>query len=125
MQPNPATEKIERILAEKWDLAPVSPETDKLFQRISEDISEEQELLKQIVEEMWGRRVSNEEFQRQLELFKHSCMSGKAFREMMVDRLSTPRYACCPRCWYIRPRSSSNPANWFGVTCASGRSVAT
>jgi pimeloyl-ACP methyl ester carboxylesterase len=46
---------------------------------------------KAIVEEMWGRRVSEKEFQGQLRLFRQSYMSGRSWREIEVDRVPVAR----------------------------------
>jgi enterochelin esterase-like enzyme len=47
-----------------------------------------------IVEEMWGRKVTKQEYLGQLELFRQSFLSGRAFRELEVDRLPVGRLRC-------------------------------
>ena len=49
---------------------------------------------KAIVEEMWGRRVSDKEYQEQLNLFKQTFLSGKAFREMEIERPEIKKADC-------------------------------
>ena len=46
-----------------------------------------------IVEEMWGRKVTRAEYLAQLELFKKSRLSGKAYREMEIEKLPIGRIA--------------------------------
>lgn len=73
-----------------------------------------------IVEEMFGRKVTKQEYLAQLELFKKSRLSGKAYRELDIDKLPVGRIRCPLLILGISRRNAAHAvmfqkrnANWF------------
>lgn len=73
-----------------------------------------------IVEEMWGRRVTQAEYRRQLALFKRTWLSGRAFRELEIDRPIVGEARCPTLILGIAARNRahawlyrSTPSSWY------------
>ncbi len=74
----------------------------------------------EIVEEMWGRKVTTPEYRRQLQLFRRTWLSGRAFRELEIDRPHVGRVRCPQLLIGIQSRNRSlrwqfdhQPSSWY------------